>query len=428
MTLPVGLREILVEPQKAEDLQIPQNLVLDIILRLLYNEGNVALSRMVQVIRVHSGIIDSMLLWMQKEHLVEVSQAGSGLGRLSYVYSLTEAGEFRAKSALKRNQYVGPAPVPVSQFARAIDLQTRSRARVNPEQVKASLKHLILPSNFHRRVGPAVNSGTSLFLYGPPGNGKTTIAEAIAKLIAGTDPIWLPYALTAGGYIIQIYDRLTHVHPDNIEQLLNDVGRHDKRWGLFKRPSVMVGGELKMEALELRYDPIAKFYEAPLQLKASGGMFLIDDFGRQQISPSDLLNRWIVPLESKVDFLRLQSGQSIVVPFKQLIVFSTNLDPNELVDDAFLRRIQIKVEVKPPDEKRYYQIFTTVCKEMQIPFDRSSFAHLLQSWYMKNGRVMQAVHPRDILRTLQVLCEYEGDEVKISPELIDEACSIYFVD
>lgn len=428
MSYPPALREILVEPQKIDDLQIPQNLILDLILRLLYNEGNVALSRMVQVIRVHSGIIDSLLLWMQKEHLVEVSQAGTGLGRLSYVYSLTEAGEVRAKSALERSQYVGPAPVPVSQFSRAIEIQTRSRMRVRPEQVKSSLRHLVLPQDFHRRIGPAVNSGTSLFLYGPPGNGKTTIAESISKLIAGSDPIWLPYTLTAGGYIIQIYDRLVHLPPDNEEQLTTEMGRHDKRWGLFKRPSVMVGGELKMEALELRYDPISKYYEAPLQMKASGGMFLIDDFGRQQISPSDLLNRWIVPLESKVDFLRLQSGQTIVVPFRQLIVFSTNLDPNELVDDAFLRRIQIKVEVEPPDEKRFYQIFTMVCKDMNIEFDRGAFAYLLQNWFMKNGRSMQAVHPRDILLTLQALCEYDGQQPKLSPKLLDEACSIYFVE
>ncbi|RMF44582.1 MAG: ATP-binding protein [Anaerolineae bacterium] len=422
------LKSLLKEPQTIEELHIPQNIIIDLALRLLFNEGNVALSRMVQVIRVNSQILDKLMLWMQKEHLVEVSQAGTGLGRLGYVYTLTEAGEERARDALERSQYVGPAPVPIHYYNQAIELQTQTAQHVRPEQVQHALRHLILPSDFHRRVGPAVNSGTSLFLYGPPGNGKTTIAQAIARLIAGTEPIWLPYALTAGGHIIQVYDRLIHERINIEGGRTAQLGRTDRRWGLFKRPSVMVGGELKMDALDLRYDPIAKFYEAPLQLKANGGMFLIDDFGRQQISPTDLLNRWIVPLESKVDFLRMRNGQTIVVPFRQLIVFSTNLDPNDLVDDAFLRRIHIKVKVEGPDQRRFFQIFVVMCKQMGVPFDKQAFLHLLQEWYIKPKRVMQAVHPRDILKTLTAICAYEGTQPRMTPQLIDEACRNYFVD
>jgi len=205
-------------------------------------------------------------------------------------------------------------------------------------------------------------------------------------------------------------------------------GKVDKRWGLFERPAVMVGGELKMEALDLRFDPIAKFYESPLQLKANGGMFLIDDFGRQQVRPQDLLNRWIVPLESGIDYLRMQTGQSLQVPFRQLIVFSTNLDPSQLVDAAFLRRIQIKVEVGSPDEKLFYQIFARVCQAYNLAFDRESFLHLLRKWYAEPKRTLQAVHPRDILRTAISICDYEGVPPKLSPELIDEACRSYFVD
>ena len=215
---------------------------------------------------------------------------------------------------------------------------------------------------------------------------------AIAKLLAGTDPLWTPYAVTAGGQIIQINDRLVHKQIPVARGRTAEFGRTDQRWELIERPAVTVGGELKMEALDLRFDPVAKFYEAPLQLKANGGMFLIDDFGRQQVSTTDLLNRWIVPLESNIDFLRLQSGQTIVVPFRQLTVFSTNLDPNQLVDDAFLRRIQMKVCVTSPDEKLFFQIYVGMAKQLGIPFNKDAFVHLLQKWYRESGRKMQSVH------------------------------------
>jgi predicted ATPase with chaperone activity len=318
-------------------------------------------------------------------------------------------------------------------------LQTETARTVSPNEVQRALRHLILPDTFHRRIGPAINAGTSIFLYGPPGNGKTTIAQAVGGLLAGTEPIWLPYALTAGGNIIQIYDPLVHIPADMIHHNGNGSGdsttatigpngpKVDKRWQLVRRPAVMVGGELKMESLDLRFEPIAKFYEAPLQLKANGGMFLIDDFGRQQVSPHDLLNRWIVPLESGVDFLRLQSGQTIEVPFRQLSVFSTNLDPADLVDDAFLRRIQMKVEVTAPDEKMYFKIFQTMCKANNVNYDQKTFIHLLQNWYRNQQRVMQAVHPRDLIKTVVSICRYEQMEPVLTPALIDEACEGYFV-
>ena len=275
------------------------------------------------------------------------------------------------------------------------------------------------------------------FIMGPPAAGKTTIAQAIAKLIARDSPIWLPDAITVGGQIIRVIDPLMHnpldeeaikLHTGNFENGRTKKLRHDHRWRLFERPAVMVGGELTMDSLDLRYEPIAKVYEAPLQLKANGGMFLIDDFGRQQISPQELLNRWIVPLESGFDFLRLQSGQSLEVPFRQLIVFSTNLDPMQLVDGAFLRRIQMKVEIGGPSEKLFYQIFVESCKSFNVPFDKKTFVHLLQKWYRGPNRVMQAVHPRDIVKTVISICNYDSTPLRLTPELVDEACESYFVD
>ena len=420
------MRDVLAEAREEAELGIPLNIVHDLIFRILFNEGDVSLGRFAEVIRVHGQLLDKMLQWMQKEHLVDIASAGAA-GRLSYVYSLTEAGEKRARDAFDRSQYIGPAPVPFEAYNQAILLQTsKTGSKISPEEVKQALSHLILPDTFHRRVGPAVNAGTSLFLYGPPGNGKTAVAQSIAKLIGGSSSIWLPYAITAGGYVIQVYDRHAHTKLE-FEHKTEEFGRVDKRWGLFERPAVMVGGELTMEALDLRYDEIAKFYEAPLQLKANGGMFLIDDFGRQHISPTELLNRWIVPLESGIDFLRLRTGQTIEIPFRQLIVFSTNLDPGDLVDDAFLRRIQMKVAVNSPDDRMFYKIFTVMCESLGVKFDKDSFVHLLQEWYRKPGRTLQAVHPRDILKSAIAICDYEGTSVALTPQLIDEACESYFV-
>ncbi|MBE2198218.1 MAG: ATP-binding protein [Anaerolinea sp.] len=431
---PNEMLKLLAPPMNPDELGIPISIINDLIFRIIFNEGEANVVRVAEVMGLHARMVDLQLSRMKQEHLVEVTKAGQ-LGSLSFTYSLTEAGVKRARDAFDRSQYVGRVPVTIDQYTKAILLQAQNKIHVNPDQVKSALGHLILPDNFHRKIGPAVNSGTSLFLYGPPGNGKTTIAEALGKILSSGDPIWLPDALTAGGQIIRIFDPLVHI-PIKEDEISSQVGmagstdklKIDKRWRLFARPAVMVGGELTMDSLDLRYEPIAKVYEAPLQLKANGGMFLIDDFGRQQISPQQLLNRWIVPLESKVDFLRLQSGQTIEIPFRQFIVFSTNLDPGDLVDGAFLRRIQMKVEVGGPDERLFYQIFLMACKAYNVPFDKNTFMHLLQKWYRQAQRTMQSVHPRDLVKTVISICDYEKLPPKLTPELIDEACESYFVD
>jgi predicted ATPase with chaperone activity len=417
-----ALEALLAPPPNLTSLDVPQGLLVDLILRLVFTEGDTNVTRMEDVLRVPFKVLDEALLQLQADHLLEVPGAMGRVGRRAYLYRITDEGKTRARDALERTQYIGPVPVPIVKYNKAIMLQAQHTV-VSPQQIKEALSHLVLPEGFDRRLGPAVNAGSSIFLYGPPGNGKTSIAQAIADLVSGTDPIWLPRAVTVSNQIIQVHDALVHHEVPSPQPMLN----LDSRWSQYRRPVVMTGGELKLESLEVRFDPVAGFYEAPLQVKANGGMFLVDDFGRQQMRPTDLLNRWIVPLETHVDTFRLRTGQTFQVPFKELVIFSTNLDPNDLVDDAFLRRVQMKVEVTSPDERMFYQLFANMCQLTKVPFDRVSFLHMLQEWYFRPGRKLQAVHPRDVLRIVVGLCEYEGVPYQMTPQIIDEACRSYFV-
>jgi predicted ATPase with chaperone activity len=423
----VKLKALLVKPRKLNQLKIPQNLLIDIVLRLFYSEGQLNIRRIIDVVKVPL-LIEELIKLMTEDKLIKVHSGDTGMGILGYLYSLTENGEIRAKAAMERSLYIGPAPVPIDLYNKAIELQSIDGRKVAPEDVIESLNDMILPGDFHRKLGPAVNTASSLFIYGPSGNGKTTIAKKMAKLISETEPIWMPYAVTAGGQIIQVYDPLVHHQLEITKEHTKLYGELDPRFGLFQRPSVVVGGELKLSELDLRFDPISKTYEAPLHMKANGGLFLIDDFGRQLARPVEMLNRWIVPLDEQVDYLRLKTGQTLVVPFRQLIVFATNLRPYELAEDAFFRRIQMKVKVESPTEENYRKIFELYCNMFEVDFNEEIYNYLVKTYYHDAGRTFQAVHPGDLLKIVKAICKYEKRDACMAIDLIDSACQSYFVE
>ncbi|MCA9882722.1 MAG: ATP-binding protein [Anaerolineae bacterium] len=412
-----------------DDTGLTKLAVADLILKALYFRGDLLGHQIAEILRLpFNGVLDSVVEFLKREKLVEIMGSG-GIGEASYRYAIATKGIERALDALQRTQYAGAAPVPLDMYIESINAQNRKDMLVKEEHMLAVMENLIVSKDMLDKIGPAANSGTSIFLYGPPGNGKTTLSEAIGRAILGDD-MWVPYAVDVDGQIIQIFDSVNHTLSDNQTPLKYGTGSMaDPRWVRIKRPVIIVGGELTMESLDLIYDPINKFYEAPYQVKANGGLFLIDDFGRQQVRPQELLNRWIVPLEKKYDFLTLNNGRKIELPFNVLIIFSTNMDPKDLVDDAFLRRIKYKIEIGNPTLEQYRELFELMCRIKGIPFDRDGMVYLIKEWYRKYNRDLRFVHPRDILSQMQDIARYLGRPVTMADtDLIDRAAESYFVE
>jgi hypothetical protein len=351
-------------------------------------------------------------------HLTHVT-GSDGYGERNYVYVLTEDGEDRARSAFERNMYDGPAPVPLEDYIASVKAQSIRDVVITKRAIEEAFKDLVLHPEIIREIGPAVNAGQSLFFYGAAGNGKSALATRITRAM-GSD-VYIPYAVEVDGSIIEFYDPVSH------RRVTNHLECGDPRWLRIKRPTVVVGGELRLESLDLSYSPTRKTYEAPYQMKANTGMFLIDDFGRQQMSPADLLNRWIVPLEMRVDFLKLQSGRKIEVPFDELLVFSSNLDPSQLMDEAFTRRIKYKVKARDPNREMFRQIFQGACRTYHVPFDEDGFQYLVEEHYVKAGRPFRGVHPRDLLDQLVALARYIEEPARMTPDLLDSVVNTYFL-
>lgn len=414
-------------PQNAADTGLPISFIQDLALKIIYFAGEIQAHAVAEEMRLpHSNIVENALMFLVKEEFCQITGA-TGYSERAYKYTVTGKGSSKAQELLARNQYAGPAPITLQAYNDAMRKQGISGVSVERTTIGQAFSDIVISDAMLRRIGPAVNSARSIFLYGPPGNGKTTIAERMARLLGGS--IYIPHAVYTDGQIIRVFDQINH-------RVLNDTGargasgeaaRRDMRWVLCQRPFIVVGGELTMETLDLILDPVSKIYEAPFQMKANGGMFLIDDFGRQQMRPQDLLNRWIVPLEKRYDFLTLQTGKKIEIPFDELIVFSTNLDPSELMDEAFLRRIRYKIAVLNPSWDDFRTIFQRNCAQRGIPYDESMFKYLVLEHYVKVKREPKSVHPRDLLDQLVDIARFIQTEPRLEKELLDAAVDAYFV-
>lgn len=406
----------------------------DLVLKVLYFQGYLTGFKISEAIALpFTGTVDLILEVLKREKLIEVRTSQAGLGEGAYVYAITGAGIARAREALDRSQYAGPAPVPLEAYNESVRRQSRGRMQVTSRMMRQVLSSLVFSEKTFHTLGPAVNSGTSMFIYGPPGNGKTSVARAIGNLVL-TQTMYIPYSIYVDGQVITLFDSVNHQLAPEEEGGSTGTGslrpglRRDPRWVRIRRPFIVVGGELTLSGLDLVFDDTVKFYEAPFQVKANGGIFLIDDFGRQQVRPRDLLNRWIVPLENRIDYLTLHTGRKIEVPFDVLVMFSTNLPPKELVDEAFLRRIRHKIEIGDPSFDEYREIFKRVAAAKGIPYDEQGLAYLLQEYYIKRDRKLRASHPRDICDQINDVAHYLAVEPAMTRDLIDRAAESYFVE
>ena len=417
------------EPRSTEETGLPFSFIVDLVLKVLYFNGSMLGRDLASHVCLPFTFVEAALKFLADEGYASSQgmrqsiplDPGEPLGA-GMQYLISGTGRTRARELLDINQYAGPAPVPIGDYTALAQRQAEVTPQVTREKLRAAFSHLILTDAVLDQLGPALSAREAVFLYGPPGNGKTTIAEASAALMG--PPVFIPRALYVHGEVIRFFDPIHHLALDR------ELPPHDHRWQLCQRPVVKVGGELTPRMLELGFDSALGFYEASMQMKANGGLFLVDDFGRQQqMSPRDLLNRLIVPLEKKVDYLNIaRAGTSVAIPFTCLLMLSTNLRPQNLMDEAFLRRVRFKVHVPDPTEEEYVSIWERRCREQGLAFDPTVVEYLMQKHYREKGRALHGSHPRDLLGHMVHIAKYHGRPLELSKQLIDDACHTYFVD
>jgi hypothetical protein len=433
-------------PETLEDAGLSDELVAALVLKALHVRGTALGFDLVDLLALPMALLDGVVEQLQERRLVEVHST-RGPRRGEWVFKLTEAGRRRGAEELEVCRYVGPAPVPFEDFRRWVQLQTVERARISETELRAALDDVVVPDSMLDLMGPAINSGRSLFLFGKPGNGKTLLAERIARLFG--DTYYVPHAVLVDGSVMIVHDPVHHHHEDydaseavdetgpdteprvadadDVSGILRPVAPHDRRYAEARRPVVVTGGELTLEQLDLQWDPVGRMYQAPPQLKAAGGVLVVDDLGRQRVPVRDLLNRWVVPLEQRRDHLTLGNGRTLVVPFDCFVIFSTNLRPGALGDEAFLRRIHYKIEVSDPGRDEYRRIFQACCQERDIAFEEDTVDRVFDEFYVDGSIEPRRCHPRDLLDHLRNLAEYRGETMRLGGGLLESACRSYFL-
>ncbi|MGQ9651641.1 MAG: AAA family ATPase [Phycisphaerae bacterium] len=410
-----------VPPESLEQAGLTNEMVDALIFKYLMSVGSAPGAKIASTLALPHPLVVERLTDLKKQQLLGyVGNANMG----DFTYTLTEAGRGRARQFMEESMYFGAAPVPLDAYCKAVAAQSITNEKPGPEHLRNAFSDLLINEKMFSTLGPAINSGRGLFLYGPPGNGKTSIAERITRCFGSE--IYIPYAIHIDGFIVKLFDPEIHERIMSPKSSIFKTAAVDERWVRIKRPTVVVGGELTMDQLEIRWNPTTRVSEASIQLKSNCGTLVIDDFGRQRMNPFELLNRWIVPLEKRFDFLALANGVKIQVPFDQLLIFSTNLEPKDLVDDAFLRRIPYKIHVDNPSEEEYRKLMQMMCESIGIKYDDALVTKLIDKHYVQMGRPFRCCQPRDLVMLSKNYCEYNKIPVHLDDETLDYAVSVYF--
>ncbi len=416
-------------PRSLADTGLSVIMMRDILLKSMFRTNQDQVSALSKVVCLPVPLVQELVDLARTQKLVTATgtmhaTAGNEMG-----YELTDAGKARALDALSQSEYYGAMPVPLEQYQIQIKRQSVRDIKLNKEQLLSGMGHLILPPDLIDNLGPAVTSGRSILLYGPPGNGKSSISHGIRAALG--DKVYVPRAIEYSGQIISVYDPIVHsaaeAAVDDPNSLRRTSNRFDNRYVYCERPSVITGGELSLDMLDLNYNPTARTYQAPLQLKATGGIFIIDDLGRQQEPPQKIVNRWIVPLEESRDILALQSGEKFTVPFDTLVIFSTNFHPNQIFDGAALRRIFFKIKIDGPSQENFLKIFAMVARKKKMPLDETALMHLMKVKFPTIENDYANYQPVFLIDQMIAVCDFENIPYQMTPELIDRAWGNMFV-